>query len=97
MRWAIAAFIFRRRPAPFDAVVPANIKHAFEGVRVARLPHSWLYHGPRLALQPVLVWWALFASGVISWPFKSWPFKPKSPPSPQSSAASAQDAAGEQL
>jgi uncharacterized membrane protein len=50
-------------------VFPANIKHAFEGVHVAGLPDSWWYHGPRLALQPVLVWWALFASGVIDWPF----------------------------
>jgi uncharacterized membrane protein len=32
-------------------VSPANIKHAFEGVRVAGLPDSWWYHGPRLAMQ----------------------------------------------
>jgi len=37
-------------------VVPANIKHAFAGVHVPGLPDSWWYHGPRLALQPVLVW-----------------------------------------
>ncbi len=32
---------------------------------VSTLPYiasSWLYHGPRLAFQPVLVWWALYAS-----------------------------------
>lgn len=50
-------------------VFPANIKHAFEGVHIAGLPDSWWYHGPRLALQPALVWWALFASGVTDWPF----------------------------
>nr|WP_245412054.1 DoxX family protein [Methylocella silvestris] len=51
------------------AVFPANLKHAFAGVRVEGLPDSWIYHGPRLAMQPVLVWWALFCSGVIDWSF----------------------------
>jgi uncharacterized membrane protein len=51
-------------------VFPANIKHAVDGVEVAGIPASWWYHGPRLALQPVLVWWALFCSGVIDWPLR---------------------------
>lgn len=51
------------------AVLPANVKHAFGGVELAGLPDSWWYHGPRLAFQPVLVWWALFAAEVIDWPF----------------------------
>lgn len=51
-------------------VFPANIKHALEGVQVAALPSTWWYHGPRLAAQPVLVWWALFCSRVIDWPFR---------------------------
>jgi len=50
-------------------VFPANIKHAFEGIVVPPVSDSWWYHGPRLALQPVLVWLALFSSGVIDWPF----------------------------
>lgn len=50
-------------------VFPANIKHAFEGIAVPQLPNSWWYHGPRLLAQPVIVWWALFCSGVIDWPF----------------------------
>jgi uncharacterized membrane protein len=50
-------------------VYPANVKHAFEHVDIPSLPHSWWYHGPRLAFQPVFVWWALFCSGVIDWPF----------------------------
>jgi uncharacterized membrane protein len=49
-------------------VFPANIKHAFEGVHVPPIPDSWWYHGPRLLMQPVLVWWALFCTGVIDWP-----------------------------
>ena len=51
-------------------VFPANIKHAFDGVAVTGLPNSWWYHAPRLALQPVIVWWALFAGGIIDWPFR---------------------------
>jgi uncharacterized membrane protein len=51
-------------------VWPANFKHAFEGVDIPHLTSSWWYHGPRLALQPVIVWWALFCSGVIDWPWR---------------------------
>ena len=51
-------------------VLPANIKHAFEGVALAGLPSTWWYHAPRLALQPVLIWWALFCSNVIDWPWR---------------------------
>ena len=49
-------------------VFPANIKHAIEGVHISDLTDSWWYHAPRLAFQPVFVWWALFSSGVIDWP-----------------------------
>jgi uncharacterized membrane protein len=59
--WALALYAV--------CVFPANIKHAIEGIHVPPLPDSWWYHGPRLALQPILVWWALFCSGVINWPF----------------------------
>ena len=53
-------------------VFPANIQHAlldlgFSGAPVSDL--GWLYHVPRLLAQPVLVWWALFASGWLAWPF----------------------------
>ena len=51
------------------AVFPVNIKHAFYGPAVFGLPNSWLYHGPRLLLQPVLVWWALYVGRVSDWPF----------------------------
>jgi uncharacterized membrane protein len=46
-------------------VFPANIKHAIEGIHLPPVPDSWWYHGPRLLMQPVLVWWALFCAGVI--------------------------------
>ena len=48
-------------------VFPANIQHALTGVP-EMAPGLW-YHLPRLAFQPVLVWWALFAGGVVDWPF----------------------------
>lgn len=46
-------------------VYPANVYHAAARRRVPPLPDSWWYHGPRLALQPAFVWWALFAGGLI--------------------------------
>ncbi len=46
-------------------VYPANVYHAVARVKVPPLPDSWWYHGPRLALQPALVWWALFAGGLV--------------------------------
>jgi uncharacterized membrane protein len=51
-------------------VWPANFKHAFEGIDLPHISSSWLYHGPRLAFQPVLVWWALYAAEVIDWPWR---------------------------
>ena len=44
------------------AVWPANFKHAFEHVVTPPIPDSWWYHAPRLALQPVIAWWALFST-----------------------------------
>lgn len=51
-------------------VYPANIKHAVDHVAIDGRVLGWGYHGPRLALQPVLVWWALFCGGVTDWPFR---------------------------
>jgi uncharacterized membrane protein len=50
-------------------VYPANIRHAVEGIAVGGKTLGWGYHAPRLLFQPVFVWWALFAGGVITWPF----------------------------
>ena len=51
-------------------VFPANIKHAIDNIQLPGLPASWWYHAPRLAMQPVIVWWALFCAGVVDWPFR---------------------------
>lgn len=51
-------------------VWPANINHALNDIPLGGAHLSWWYHGPRLALQPVIVWWALWASAVIDWPFR---------------------------
>jgi uncharacterized membrane protein len=50
-------------------VWPANFKHAIDGVDLPYIANSWLYHGPRLVFQPVLVWWALYGAEVIEWPW----------------------------
>ncbi|NRP18317.1 hypothetical protein LPJGGPFB_01548 [Ensifer adhaerens] len=52
-------------------VFPANIKHALDdlgGMVVSTW--QWLYHVPRLALQPFIVWLVLFAGRLLSWPFR---------------------------
>jgi len=50
-------------------VFPANVKHFMDGLPVGGLQLGWWYHVPRLAFQPVFVWWALFAGEVVRWPF----------------------------
>jgi uncharacterized membrane protein len=50
-------------------VFPANINHAVNDIAVGGTDLSWWYHGPRLAFQPLFVWWALWAGDVINWPF----------------------------
>lgn len=50
-------------------VWPANINHAFNDIVIGGIHLGWAYHGPRLALQPVIIWWALWAAHVIDWPF----------------------------
>ena len=51
-------------------VYPANINHALSNIAVGGSALGWDYHAPRLAFQPIIVWWALFASGVIDWPWR---------------------------
>jgi uncharacterized membrane protein len=72
-------------------VFPANIKQAAHDLAG---PDAggwwWWYHVPRLALQPVLVWWALFAGEVVDWPFRPSP-PPKPPPVPGSAASVSYD------
>ncbi|GGI23716.1 DoxX family protein [Bradyrhizobium guangdongense] len=52
-------------------VWPANFKHAIEGIDLPYISSSWWYHVPRLAFQPIIIWWALFCSNAINWPFGS--------------------------
>ncbi len=56
-------------------VFPANVKHAVDGLPAGQVQLTWWYHAPRLALQPVIVWWALFVGGVVDWPFRHWRFR----------------------
>lgn len=51
-------------------VYPANVKHAVDYIEYGTGGLTLWYHIPRLAFQPVIVWWALFAGTVIDWPFK---------------------------
>ncbi len=64
--WAGVAFA-----AYAISVWPANFKHAIDGINLPHMPSSWYYHGPRLAFQPVIIWWALYCSSVIDWPFRA--------------------------
>jgi uncharacterized membrane protein len=52
-------------------VWPANFKHAMDGIDLPYVTNSWLYHGPRLAFQPVIIWWALYCAEVIDWPWRN--------------------------
>ncbi|PTS87666.1 hypothetical protein DBR17_05590 [Sphingomonas sp. HMWF008] len=74
---AIALFIPRLRwwagvllAAYAVCVYPANVKHALDYIEHGTGGLTLWYHIPRLAFQPVIVWWALFAGAVIDWPFK---------------------------
>ena len=54
-------------------VWPANFKHAIDGVDLPFISSSWWYHGPRLLLQPVIIWWTLYCAEVIDWPWRHAP------------------------
>jgi uncharacterized membrane protein len=51
-------------------VFPANIKWIVEGIPFYGHVPGWDVQGPRLVLQFVLIWWALFCVGWIDWPFR---------------------------
>jgi uncharacterized membrane protein len=51
-------------------VWPANINHAVNNIAIGGLRLGWGYHGPRLLMQPVLIWLPLWAAGVVDWPFR---------------------------
>jgi uncharacterized membrane protein len=54
--WAFALYAL--------CVFPANVKHAMLDLG-SGTGLSWWYHGPRLLAQPLVVWWALWASGAV--------------------------------
>lgn len=51
-------------------VFPANIHHAQIDLDRARPLLGWAYHGPRLLLQPLIVWACLWAAEATEWPFR---------------------------
>jgi uncharacterized membrane protein len=55
------------------AVWPANINHF--ALDMARPDHGLglVYHVPRMLLQPVLIWLALWTGGVTEWPWRRRP------------------------
>jgi len=59
--WGLAAYAF--------CVWPANVQHMLIDLAQPSRGLGLAYHLPRLALQPLLIWWPLWASGVLSWPF----------------------------
>lgn len=53
----------------FVAVSPANIHNALQGLSVDGLPESQWYYWVRLGFQPLVIWWALYSTGNLRWPF----------------------------
>ena len=58
--WAFAAYAV--------CVYPANVQHAIQDITHGT-GLGWSYHAPRLLLQPVIIWWALWATGIVDGPF----------------------------
>lgn len=54
--WAFAAYAL--------LVWPANVQHAIIDLSHGTGLPVW-YHGPRLLLQPAIIWWALWSSGAM--------------------------------
>ncbi|MEH3047713.1 MAG: DoxX family protein [Sphingomonas adhaesiva] len=55
--WGLAAYAL--------CVWPANVQHAIIDLTHGTGLPIW-YHAPRLALQPAIIWWALWASGAVN-------------------------------
>ncbi|MEE4350018.1 MAG: DoxX family protein [Pacificimonas sp.] len=66
--WGLAAYTL--------CVWPANINHALTDLAMwggSGEGLSAAYHIPRLLLQPVIIWWCLWAARIIDWPFRKQP------------------------
>ncbi|WP_159977617.1 MULTISPECIES: DoxX family protein [unclassified Novosphingobium] len=63
--WGLAAYAL--------CVWPANVQHML--IDMAKPAHGLGlgYHVPRLALQPVLIWWPLWSAGITDWPWRRRP------------------------
>lgn len=59
--WGLAAYAL--------CVWPANIHHLMLDLARPDQGLGWAYHGPRMVVQPMLIWAALWASGATGWPF----------------------------
>ena len=55
--WGLAAYAL--------CVWPANVNHLIMDMARPNQGLGWAYHGPRMLLQPVLIWAALWSSGVL--------------------------------
>lgn len=51
-------------------VFPANINHFIMDMARPDTGLGLAYHVPRMFLQPVLIWLALWVGGTIEWPFR---------------------------
>ena len=49
-------------------VVPANVQHLLNDLGRSGGGLGLAYHIPRLALQPLIIWLALWTGGVTDWP-----------------------------
>ena len=82
--YLVAGIAHIRSPGGFLAITPEWVPFPAEvilftgiaeiagavGLMIGGTTASWLYHAPRLAFQPVFIWWALISGGVINWPFR---------------------------
>ncbi|MCL6250516.1 DoxX family protein [Altererythrobacter sp. KTW20L] len=57
-------------------VWPANVNHMLIDLAVPDGGWGLAYHVPRMAAQPLLIWLALWCSGVTGWPFRRRPRPP---------------------
>lgn len=60
--WGLAAYAL--------CVWPANVQHMLIDLAQPGTGLGLGYHVPRLALQPVLVWWPLWAAAITDWPWR---------------------------
>jgi len=52
----------------FGLMVAANVNVALTGAGVEGLLFGPWYYWLRPAFQPLIMWWALYASGAVDWP-----------------------------